>query len=67
VNDIDLQKKIEELLNPIFKQIKQLQAENELQYKKGYEDGVRAYAWWKDGVQYVGSCGKTLEQALKDV
>jgi len=64
---MDLQKKIEELLNPIFKQIKQLQAENELQYKKGYEDGVRAYAWWKDGVQYVGSCGKTLEQALKDV
>jgi len=44
-----------------------LKAENELQYKKGYEDGVRAYAWWKDGVQYVGSCGKTLEQALKDV
>ena len=35
-------------------------------YSRGYEEGVRAYAWWKDGVQYVGTCGKTLEQALKE-
>ena len=31
-----------------------------------YEDGLRAFAWWKDGVQYVGSCGTTLEKALED-
>lgn len=31
---------------------------------RAYMDGVRAYAWWKDGIQYVGTTGKTLEQAL---
>ena len=34
-------------------------------FMKGYEEGVTDYAWWKDGVQYVGTCGKTLDQALK--
>lgn len=29
--------------------------------------GLREYAWWKDGVQYVGSCGTTLEQAIRRV
>jgi len=36
-----------------------------------YFDGVRAalrlYAWWKDGVQYVGCGNRTLKQALEDV
>ena len=33
---------------------------------EAWANGVREYAWWKDGVQYVGTCGTTLEQALKD-
>jgi len=33
-------------------------------YHDGYQDGLCAYAWWKDGVQYVGSCGTTLSAAL---
>ena len=32
---------------------------------KGYERGLRAFAWWKDGVQYVGTCGTTLKEAIK--
>lgn len=32
--------------------------------KEGYIEGLRAYAWWKDGVEYVGSCGTTLKQAI---
>lgn len=44
----------------------QLEAEIAKQYKRGYEDGLKAYAWWKDGVQYVGSCGTTLAEALKE-
>jgi hypothetical protein len=32
-------------------------------YKKGFEDGLTAYAWWKDGTQFVGSCGTTLKEA----
>ena len=29
--------------------------------------GIMLYAHWKDGVQYVGTCGKTLEHAIDDV
>jgi hypothetical protein len=29
-----------------------------------YIDGLRAYAWWKDGVEYVGTAGQTLEAAI---
>ena len=36
-------------------------------YYDGVVEGVCKYAWWKDGVQYVGTTGKTLKQALEDV
>lgn len=29
-----------------------------------WERGVRAWAWWKDGEQFVGTCGTTLKAAL---
>ena len=32
----------------------------------GHIDGLKAYAWWKDGVQYVGTCGTTLAQAIEE-
>ena len=31
---------------------------------EGMEEGIRLYAWWKDGVQYVGTTGRTLGSAL---
>ena len=31
----------------------------------GYDAGLRAFAWWKDGVQYVGTSGTTLTEAIK--
>lgn len=34
-------------------------------YMQGYRDGLAAFAWWKDGEQYVGTCGATLKQALE--
>ena len=30
----------------------------------GYLEGLKAYAWWKDGTEYVGTCGTTLKQAI---
>ena len=30
----------------------------------GQIEGVTEYAWWKDGKQYVGTCGTTLERAI---
>lgn len=35
-------------------------------YNRGFVDGVTKYAWWRDGTQYVGTCGITLKDAVKD-
>ena len=32
-------------------------------YDKGFEDGLTAFAWWKDGQQHVGTSGVTLRDA----
>lgn len=34
---------------------------------EGLEEGLRMYAHWKDGVEYVGTCGTTLNQALDNI
>jgi len=36
-------------------------------YFDGVREGLRMYAWWKDGVQYVGTTGRTLKEALGEV
>jgi hypothetical protein len=36
-------------------------------YYDGMREGVRLYAHWKDGVQYVGTTGKTLKKALEEI
>lgn len=36
-------------------------------YYNGVREGITQYAWWRDGVQYVGTCGETLAQALKNI
>ena len=36
-------------------------------YYNGIREGIEQYAHWKDGVQYVGTCGTTLKDALKDI
>lgn len=35
-------------------------------YQKGLKVGLRRYAWWKDGVQYVGAGVTTLAEALNE-
>lgn len=37
------------------------------EYYNGLADGVARFAHWKDGVQYVGTCGKTLKEALEEI
>lgn len=32
-------------------------------YDAGFRAGLSAFAWWRDGVQYVGTSGTTLEEA----
>jgi hypothetical protein len=36
-------------------------------YKKGFVDGLTAFAWSKDGQQLVGTCGTTLKEAIDKV
>ena len=36
-------------------------------YYNGIREGIEQYAHWKDGVQYVGTCGQTLKDALKRI
>jgi hypothetical protein len=38
----------------------------QMAWLKGYIDGLRAFAHWKDGVQYVGTCGTTLKEAIEE-
>lgn len=40
---------------------------NTIAYYNGLRDGVRLYAHWKDGVQYVGTTGKTLKKAIEQI
>ncbi len=35
-------------------------------YDKGYVNGLAAYAWWKDGVEQVGTAGTTLKKAKEE-
>lgn len=36
-------------------------------YFEGYREGIKLYAHWKDGTQYVGTTGKTLREALAHI
>lgn len=36
-------------------------------YYNGMRDGMTNFAHWKDGVQYVGTCGKRLSDAIISV
>lgn len=33
----------------------------------GLREGVTLFAWWKDGVQQVGTCGRTLKEAFAKI
>jgi len=42
----------------------QLDKEAREAFRNGQVDGITMYAHWKDGVQYVGTCGRTLKAAI---
>ena len=45
-----------------------LRTEEEIKaYYQGKQDGLRVYAWWKDGTQYVGTTGRTFLEALREL
>ena len=34
---------------------------------EGFTEGIRAFAYWKDGEQFVGSCGTTLKSVMVEI
>ena len=36
-------------------------------YHDGIREGIRRYAWYRDGTQYVGTTGRTLREVLEEV
>lgn len=34
-------------------------------YHRGFIDALVCFAYWKDGVQYVGNCGQTLKGVIE--
>jgi len=34
---------------------------------QGIEEGLRRFAWWKDGRENVGTCGTSLMTAIRDL
>ena len=45
----------------------QLEKQAEISFKAGLKHGIWLFAWWKDGVQHVGTSGKTLQEAYKEL
>lgn len=45
-------------------QAKAIQAAISAAYYQGQRDAVRRYAWWKNGVQYVGTGAISLDRAI---
>ena len=59
-----MQRLMTQLEESFSKSLEELQSSS---YKTGLLEGLRRYAWWRDGVQYVGTCGTTLKDALNRV
>ena len=36
-------------------------------FYQGMREATGLYAHWRDGVQYVGTAGRTLQQAIDDI
>ncbi|NBT49382.1 MAG: hypothetical protein EBT07_16490 [Actinobacteria bacterium] len=36
-------------------------------YYKGLREGVKLYAHWRDGAEYVGTTGRRLSEALAEI
>ncbi len=47
--------------------IKEILKNKSPDYIEGFLNGVKFFAHWKDGVEYVGTCGKTYLEVLAEV
>ena len=45
----------------------QIQENMTAEYYEGVIDGIEQFAHWKDGIEYVGTCGTTLKSAINEI
>lgn len=69
-DDVDAKKTL--IISPdgaglILEELNRLEAAQFTAYKRGKIDGVKMYAHWRDGVQYVGTTGRTLKAAIEEI
>lgn len=64
---LELLDRIADLEDTVDEQRSREAESNSLNYLHGLKDGITRYAWWKNGVQFVGTTGTTLKQALEAV
>lgn len=48
------------------RRVSDLEAEKSTAYADGFVAGLKEFAYWKDGTQWVGTCGKTLSCAIEE-
>jgi len=44
--------------------IKEQESVDNRDYDRGFRDALKCFAHWKNGKQYVGTCGQTLTDAI---
>lgn len=47
--------------------IKEVLKDKSPDYIEGFLAGIKLFAWWKNGVQYVGTCGAKYVDVLNKV
>jgi len=47
--------------------LKDLYGTQSKDFVEGMAEGIKLYAYWKEGEQYVGTTGKTLKKALHEL
>ena len=67
VNDVGTEAFSDAYVQELEIQVQQMKYELVQARKEGLIDGLTRYAWWKDGTQYVGTCGTTLKEAIQEV
>jgi len=62
-----LNEKPAEQLADLTRRLEAAEREKEINFFDGLRAGVTRFAWWKNGVQYVGTTGKTLKLAYEEI
>ncbi len=61
------EEKIMDILSPSEEEFDKYCEDIERARIEGIKEGIKMFAWRKDGVDYVGNCGITLKDVLANI